>query len=239
MESLLRMLGASQLTEGTMTELTQPKNRIVRGIFGSAGSGKTYLASKMYGLESRAVCYNFMHDPQFTVRSTIILEGNEKEAERIWKVIRAHGKEPFRINFNPSDNIKDDPESFREVSHQVYHGYDLTFYIDELHMLTNASWSPEEFKRIAFMGRHHEISVTYIAQRFASVDKKITYQTRIFDFFQTDEPRDLQAIAERCGQDVSDRVKDLRRLDLTKRPIVTGEYYEYDTITRIGKAVRL
>ena len=78
-----------------------------------------------------------------------------------------------------------------------------------------------------------------MAQRFASIDKKITYQTQIFDFFQTDEPTDLKGIADRCGSEVAEQVQGLRRLDTTKNPIVKPEYYEYNAVTRVGKKLVL
>jgi len=218
----------------------QPKSREVRGIFGTSGSGKTFLAAKMYGLESRAVVYNFMHDPQFAVKSTHIIKGDAASAKLLRGFFRARSKEGFRIDFEPSDISEDEILSFDRVCFEVYRsGMPISLYIDELHMLTSAGWSPKELKDIAFTGRHREISVIYMAQRFASIDKKITYQTQIFDFFQTDEPTDLKGIADRCGSEVAEQVQGLRRLDTTKNPIVKPEYYEYNAVTRVGKKVVL
>jgi len=218
------------------------KSREVRGIFGTSGTGKTFLAANMYGMESRAVVYNFMHDPQFAVKSTHILNGDEASAARLRRLFKAYkeNKEGLRLDFEPTDISEDEILSFDRVCFEVYRsGMPISFYIDELHMLTSAGWSPKELKDIAFTGRHREISVIYMAQRFASIDKKITYQTQIFDFFQTDEPTDLKGIAERCGSEVSEQVQSLRRLDTTKNPIVKPEYYEYNAVTRIGKRVVL
>lgn len=218
----------------------QPKSREVRGIFGTSGSGKTYLAAQMYGKESRAVVYNFMQDPQFSVRSTYLMNGDEQAAKNLRKFFRQIGKEPFRVNFNPVDATEDEVLSFDRVCFEVYRsGIPMSLYVDEMHMLTNAGWSPKELKDICFTGRHKEISLIYMAQRFASIDKKITYQTQIFDFFQTDEPTDLKGISDRCGSEVAEQVQSLRRLDTTKRPIVTPEYYEYNAVTRVGKRVVL
>ena len=216
------------------------KHREVRGIFGTSGSGKTFLAAKMYGLESRAVVYNFMHDPQFAVKSTHIIKGDTASAKLLRGFFRARSKEGFRIDFEPSDISEDEILSFDRVCFEVYRsGMPISLYIDELHMLTSAGWSPKELKDIAFTGRHREISVIYMAQRFASIDKKITYQTQIFDFFQTDEPTDLKGIADRCGSEVAEQVQGLRRLDTTKNPIVKPEYYEYNAVTRVGKKLVL
>ena len=218
----------------------QNKNREVRGIFGTSGSGKTFLAAKMYGSESRAIVYNFMADPQFAVKSTHVLKGDESVASRIIHFFRIMKNETFRLDFEPTDISEDEILSFDRVCFEVYRaGMPISLYIDELHMLTNAGWSPKELKDIAFTGRHREISVIYMAQRFASIDKKITYQTQIFDFFQTDEPTDLKGIADRCGSEVAEQVQSLRRLDTTKSPIVKPEYYEYNAVTRVGKRVVL
>ncbi len=217
----------------------QNKSREVRGIIGTSGTGKTHLAANMYGMESRAVVYNFMHDPQFAVKSTHLMKGSERDAAFLRGFFK-NQKEAFRLDFEPTDISEDEILSFDRVCFEVYRaGMPISFYIDELHMLTNAGWSPKELKDIAFTGRHREISVIYMAQRFASIDKKITYQTQIFDFFQTDEPTDLKGIAERCGSEVSEQVQSLRRLDTTKNPIVKPEYYEYNAVTRVGKKVVL
>ena len=216
----------------------QPKNREVRGIFGTSGSGKTYLAAKMFGKESRAICYNFMHDPQFSVRATHIVNGDEKAAAQLGEFFKWAKKnnESFRIDFAPTDMSEEEILSFDRVCFEVYRSkIEMSLYVDELHMLTNAGWSPKELKDITFTGRHREISIIYMAQRFASIDKKITYQTQIFDFFQTDEPTDLKGIADRCGADVAAEVQSLRRLDTTKKPIIVPECYEYNAVTRIGK----
>lgn len=218
----------------------QNKNREVRGIFGTSGSGKTFLAAKMYGSESRAIVYNFMQDPQFAVKSTYMIIGGKEKAAKLPKIFHVLQGENFRLDFEPTDISEDEILSFDRVCFEVYRcGMPISLYIDELHMLTNAGWSPKELKDIAFTGRHREISVIYMAQRFASIDKKITYQTQIFDFFQTDEPTDLKGIADRCGSEVAEQVQSLRRLDTTKSPIVKPECYEYNAVTRVGKKVVL
>jgi hypothetical protein len=78
-----------------------------------------------------------------------------------------------------------------------------------------------------------------MAQRFANIDKKITFQTQIFDFFQTDEPTDLRAISERVPPEVAEQIPLLRRLDLTKNPPTPPEYYEWNRVLRVGKKVTL
>lgn len=236
--------------------------REVRGIFGPAGSGKTHLAAKLYGQEPRAIVYNFMRDVQFTSKSTLVLRGNWITAERLAK-FALNSDLPVRIDFQPTDVGKKERESFDEVCKQVrIIGESLmrrerpeksALYVDETHLLTNAGWAPEEFLTLIFTGRHLQISMCYMAMSFSAVAKDITRQTSgpggKFDLFQTYEPRDLDAIAERfagglevagfherqSGQDIAGFVTGLRRADLKQRPVVGGQYLEIDCGTGTAK----
>jgi|SRR5690348_2684866 len=222
------------------------RTRTVRGIFGPAGSGKTHLAAKLYGQERRAVVYNFMRDEQFTQKSTFVTG----EVRNIAHLMLTEDP-PTRIDFQPQDVGQDKPESFDllcreiEIIGQVLRKHDLrsAFYVDETHMLTSAGWSPEDFKRLIFTGRHLEIDMTFMAMRFAYIDKRLTHQTQVFNLFQTFEPSDLDAIAERFaggtmyggerieGDAIAERVRNLRRADLRSDPVKPGQYLEIDTRT--------
>ena len=230
--------------------------REVRGMFGPSGSGKTHLAAKLYGQEPRAIVYNFMRDVQFTSKSTLVLRGDWITAERLAK-FALNSDLPVRIDFQPTDVGKKERESFDEVCKQVrLIGHALTkrertehsaLYVDETHLLTTSGWAPEEFLTLIFTGRHLNIDMCYMAMSFSAVAKDITRQTQgdggKFDLFQTYEPRDLDAIAERfaggikvkghderlTGQDIAELVRNLRIIDKKKRPVVPGQYLEIDT----------
>ena len=224
------------------------KNKIA-GIFGARGSGKTFLASKMYGKENRALVYNTANDAQFVARSTDSIIGGELIASRTLPVImrprtKLWRRPPmpghWRISFTPNDlDADDDIPSFEECCRQCWKTGNMTLYVDELHMHTNASYAPPAFRTLIYMGRHRQVSVIYMAHRVYDIPKRLTANTEIFYFFQTSEPRDLDAIEERVNEATAIKVESLRRLNLRVSPPSPPQVYEWDNYERIGKVIDL
>lgn len=231
--------------------------RKVVAMIGAAGSGKTYLAASMYGKEKRALIYNIANDEQFLARSNQLVVGDERSARKslppimrgksqhaFWKKKPIEEKE-FRVSFTPTDLDFDArtiyAPSFNEVCRQCWLTGQITFYLDEAHLLVGSSSgsAPTEFRRLVFMGRHREISIVYMAHRTYNVPKPLTFNTNIFYFFQTGEPRDLSYIEELSGSEVAEKVIGLRRLNLTTKPIVPGQVYEWNADLRTGKVIDL
>lgn len=232
------------------------KRRVV-AMIGAAGSGKTYLAASMYGQEKRALIYNIANDAQFLAKSNQLVVGDEHSAKKslpaimrgrksrsFWK--RDSGEEQeFRVSFTPTDLDFDArtiyAPSFNEVCLQCWLTGRMTFYLDEAHLLLGSSTgsAPTEFRRLVFMGRHREISVVYMSHRTYNVPRPLTFNTNIFYFFQTGEPRDLNYIEEIAGYEVAEKVKNLRRLNLSTKPVVPGQVYEWNADLRVGKVIDL
>jgi hypothetical protein len=225
------------------------KNKIV-GIFGSRGSGKTYLAAKMYGMESRALVYNTASDSQFTARSTFVLSGDARSIHQELPLImrpkphlfQRKPPEPnyWRISFLPVDlDADDDIPSFQEACRQCWITGNMTLYVDELHMHTTSAYAPSEFRKLVYMGRHRQVSVIYMAHRVYDIPKKLTANTEIFYFFQTSEPRDLDTIEERVNVEAAEQVEKLKRLNLRVEPIDPPQVYVWDAYENTGKVVDL
>lgn len=220
--------------------MTVLRNKII-AIFGQKGSGKTFLAAGMYGKESRAVCYNLAEDKEFRVRSTLFCVGGDETANRLWRYMKKP-EEKFRIDFIPTDlefGRKVSAESLETISQLCWDARDVTLYFDEAHMLLSSGWAPAAFRTLYLRGRHHEVSIVMIQHRMAAIPKEFTYNVDTFIFFQTSEPTDLDSIADRCGEEVAEKVSELRRLDTSVTPVVPGQYYEWDANLRIGKVVDL
>ena len=213
----------------------------ISAIFGPRGSGKTYLAAGMYGKESRAVCYNLAEDAEFRSRATNFAVGGRDKARELWKLMRKP-ENKFRIDFIPTDldfGRKVSAESLEEISLLCWDAHDVTLYFDEAHMLLSSGYAPPAFRTLYLRGRHHQVSIVMIQHRMAAIPKEFTYNVEAFYFFQTSEPTDLDAIADRCGEEVAVQVSGLRRLDMSKNPVVPGQYYEWNATLRIGKKVDL
>ena len=73
-------------------------------------------------------------------------------------------------------------------------------------MISQPNWLPDGFDRLMRLGRHRAISMVWTAQRMSEVARRLTSATDRFVLFRHTEPRDIEAIAQRCGIEVADRV---------------------------------
>jgi hypothetical protein len=76
-------------------------------------------------------------------------------------------------------------------------------------LYTQAGYMPPLLGKLIRTGRHREIDVVWTAQRAAEVPKTLTALTDVWILFSQTEPRDLAALADRCGGDVAERVAGL------------------------------
>jgi len=95
--------------------------------------------------------------------------------------------------------------------------------IEELPMLCTAGHVPWEFARIVRLGRHRSLSVVWTAQRMAEIARTVSSATAWHILLSQREPRDLVALAERCGDAVADRVAVLPLHDYLVFDAVAGE----------------
>jgi hypothetical protein len=221
-----------------MNPMPALRNKIT-AIFGRKGSGKTFLAAGMYGKEDRAICYNLAEDIEFRSRATVFCVGGSSNADKLWRYMKKPLNQ-FRIDFIPTDlefGRKVSADSLETISQLCWDARDVTLYFDEAHMLLSSGWAPAAFRTLYLRGRHHQVSIVMIQHRMAAIPKEFTYNVDTFIFFQTSEPTDLDAIADRCGIEVAEKVIALRPLDLRTKPPTPGQYYEWDANLRIGKTV--
>jgi hypothetical protein len=68
---------------------------------------------------------------------------------------------------------------------------------------------PPLLGKLVRTGRHWQIDIAWTAQRAAEVPKTLTALTDVWILFSQVEPRDLSALADRCGREVADRVAGL------------------------------
>jgi hypothetical protein len=181
--------------------MTEVQNKIV-GIIGRKGSGKSSHLSGLLRYCPRFVVFDVMaeHVPQ---------HGNnrfENAAELAHFLKWSRGRGTFACAYVPA---ADPEEEIEEVSRLVYGRGGLCFACEEVPLYTQAGYMPPLFGKLIRTGRHQELDVCWTAQRAAEVPKTLTALTDIWVLFSQTEPRDLSALADRCGRDVADRVAGL------------------------------
>ena len=85
----------------------------------------------------------------------------------------------------------------------------MLFCVEEAPLVCKAGYLPPAFGKIVRTGRHRGIDLLWTAQRASEVSRTLTSATDLWILYSQTEPRDLDAIAERCGREVTDRVAGL------------------------------
>ncbi len=191
-------------------------NRIV-GLIGPKGSGKSYRAAELFAQSERAAVFNIVRkDAAFIGSATHVLDGRPREFARLL------GEEQFRIVYRPTNvQVGDNNEiTFPEFSLFVECCFErgaMGMFVDEAHLLCSSRHIPPRFAQAVILGRHENLDICYVAQGFSLVARLLTRNTDEFYFWKIIETSDIQGIRERCGQQVADRVANLRRLEDKRR----------------------
>jgi hypothetical protein len=181
--------------------MSDVQNRIV-GLVGRKGSGKSTRVATLLKYVPRIFVWDPMGDHSDLLPD--VFEGIDMELEEYFE--QARRVKTFACGYVPEG----DPEKeFNEVCELVYIHGRMLFVIEEVPLVCKAGYVPSMFGRIVRTGRHKGIDVLWTAQRAAEVSRTLTAMTDVWVFFSQTEPRDLDAIAERCGREVADKVAGL------------------------------
>jgi hypothetical protein len=181
--------------------MTDFQNRIV-GVIGRKGAGKTTRVATLLKYVPRI----FVWDPMGDHRDWLpdVFEGIDEELDEYFE--QARRVKTFASGYIP---VNDPEDEFEEICDLVYHHGRLLLCIEEAPMVCKAGYMSPVFGRIVRTGRHRMIDLVWTAQRASEVSRTLTSATDFWIFYSQTEPRDLDAIAERCGREIADKVAGL------------------------------
>ncbi len=208
---------------------TERQNKII-GVAGRKGSGKSTIARKILENSPRLFLFDTMGEHAW------VPERFDSLQEAVMFLMESPYRDTFMGSLVPSGD--DFEAEFSEICVEVYDQGNMMFGVEEVPMLSTAGFMPKKFNKIVRLGRHRNLSILYTAQRLSECPRALTSATDIFVLFCHSEPRDLDAIADRCGSEIAQKVQGLGDhgfliwdvLERRERP-VTGDWYSALTMT--------
>lgn len=181
--------------------MTEIQNKIV-GIVGRKGSGKSSRLSELCRFAPRLVIFDVMSEHAPAGANNRFETPAQQGRFLNW----SREQPTFACTYVPQGDLD---EEIEEVSRLVYARGNLCFVCEEVPLYTQAGYMPPLFGKLVRTGRHKQIDICWTAQRAAEVSKTLTALTDVWILFSQVEPRDLDALADRCGPEVADRVAKL------------------------------
>lgn len=177
------------------------QNRII-GIVGRKGSGKSTRVATLLKYCPRIFAWDPMGDHSDLLPD--VFEGIDDELyEYFYQASRA---KTFAGAYISGEDLEGE---FEEICQLVYYYGHMLFCVEEAPLVCKAGYLPPVFGKIVRTGRHRGIDVLWTAQRASEVSRTLTSATDLWILYSQTEPRDLDAIAERCGREVADKVAGL------------------------------
>jgi len=173
--------------------VSEVQNQIV-GIVGRKGTGKSSYLREL-----------LRHCPRLLVFD--VMAEHARKGGNLAQFLKWSREQEKFAGFYVPDGALD--EEIEEVSRLVYGRGHLCFACEEVPLYTQPGYMPPLLGKLVRTGRHRQIDIAWTAQRAAEVPKTLTALTDIWILFSQVEPRDLSALADRCGREVADRVAGL------------------------------
>lgn len=198
------------------------QNRIV-GIIGRKGTGKSTLLSERLQGEECILSWDPMADHSEWMPNEL-QSRDEVQKFLAW----AQKRKFFAASYVAGSELEDEFEEICDLYYTAALG-PRVFAVEEVPLICSPSYLPKKFGKLVRTGRHKQIDLYWTAQRAGEVSRTLTSLTDEFVLFSQTEPRDLDAIASRCGPDVADRVASLGRhdyivWDVSARRLIDGDW---------------
>jgi hypothetical protein len=209
--------------------MVELQNKII-GVAGRKGSGKSTLAHKMLARGSRFFIFDTMGEHGFPAGNGFHTFRDIGSAEEF--LLWAQEQSRFAGRLIPQSN--DLEAEFSELAEIVYEQGNMLLAIEEVPMLTRSpSYLPPQFDRLVRLGRHRQVSILWTCQRMAEVARRLTAATDVFVLFGHREPRDLEAISDRLGSDIAERVSRLDLHDCLAFDVVSRKELGRDAVLKL------
>lgn len=169
------------------------------GIIGATGSGKTTELRRQFArLPAKAKRRVIVWSPKEPIdRYAELFDGVlvRTVSELLDYVKRAGRAGAFRLVFVPTLNQKKDMALFDVICKIALAAGNLCLIAEELHTATTASYAPDGWTKINFMGRAYGVYVFALSQRPASCDKDFWASLSFLHCGRLPYPEDQKAMA--------------------------------------------
>lgn len=198
------------------------QNRIV-AIIGRKGTGKSTKLTEILTAQDRVLVFDPMAEHDWSPNEIDSLDkaatgGSGFDSLREffkWN----HKKKQWAANYVPGEKIEDEVEA---VSRIVYQHGNCAFGLDEVGLFCSPGHLPEALGKLVRTGRHKKIDIYWTGLRAGEISRTLTSLTDEFIIFSQTEPRDLDAIATRCGVEIADLVRRLEIHDFIQWDVYRG-----------------
>lgn len=171
-----------------------PSLKQVTLIFGKRGSGKTFLANKLFRQEKSAVVIDFFKE----YRGGIIIQDLQSFIDEYNK----NPKRRFIVQIpNDEDNLL--------ILSLVYQVGNTALYIEECSRYCDTHSIEPQLEAFTFWGRHANTSIVMIAQRPTQLNRHVLSQADTVICFQLTDSRDLLYVEQHFGKTARDNVREL------------------------------
>lgn len=188
------------------------QNRIV-AIIGRKGTGKSTRLTEILAAQDRVLVFDPMAEHDWSPNEIDSLDSLREFFK--WN----HRKKQWAGNYVPGEKIEDEVEA---VSRIVYQNGNCAFGLDEVGLFCSPGHLPEALGKLIRTGRHKKIDIYWTGLRAGEISRTLTSLTDEFIIFSQTEPRDLDAIATRCGVEIADMVRRLEIHDFIQWDVYRG-----------------
>jgi energy-coupling factor transporter ATP-binding protein EcfA2 len=172
-------------------------------VVGKKGSGKTTLARDLVLAAPRRI----IMDPMWEHRDGVIVNSFAGLVSYLRPLRHSRYAVVFRSMDDDERDAVIDLLTDGEPTNAPLPG--VTVLLDEVDRMCSPSTIPEGLRRLVNYGRHFNVSLVAVARRPRQMHRDVTANADRICIGQTQEPRDLDYLAEFIGQELADRAAGL------------------------------